>query len=356
MPQSRTLNDFAIAISLLTAYACLHPFSGWREIGVNPFTYLLAPWPRYFTWQDIWINVLGFLPFGFVWMLSYRNSPHPKRHVFVVWFAGTLLSFAVETTQNYLPTRVASNIDLATNSLGVLIGALGGLQWGRKFDTFGALERWRDYRILPGRSGSMGLVLIALWWFSLLNPSSYLFANGDLHSLVDAAPSFPLSGRSFLRIEAVLAAANLLALGLFAQRVMKRPALWLIVLALLLGLAVKSLASWVFLWPPQALHWATPGGLRGLATGVVLLLLCWRLPARPRLAIAGVALLAATALVNMAPDNPYWDAATRLNHQGHILNFHGATQLVATLWPFLALLWLGLNGPASRARPAANQQ
>ena len=57
-------------------------------------------------------------------------------------------------------------------------------------------------------------------------------------------------------------------------------------------------------------------------------------------------LLAATALVNMAPDNPYWDAATRLTHEGHVLNFHGATQLMACLWPFLTLLWLALNGPA----------
>ena len=64
--------------------------------------------------------------------------------------------------------------------------------------------------------------------------------------------------------------------------------------------------------------------------------------------LASLALLAATALVNMAPDNPYWDAATRLNHEGHVLNFHGATQLMACLWPFLTLLWLALSGPLQR--------
>lgn len=347
-PQGHPLQDFAIAITLLTAYACLHPFSGWLEIGVGPLAYLTAPWPRYFTWGDIWLNVLGFMPFGFAWMLLRRNPTHPLRRVFCVWLAGTLLSFAIETTQNYLPTRVASNIDLATNSAGALLGALAGLQWGRWFDTGSALASWRAWRILPGRRGSLGLLLIGLWWFSLLNPSSYLFANGDLHPLLDTASNYPLSGNGFLRVETALASANLLAVGLFARRVMKHPSLLQVAVALLVGLAVKSLASWVFLAPHDPLHWATPGGLRGLAIGSAMLLLCWHLPARLRHALASLALLAATALVNMAPDNPYWDAATRLTHQGHVLNFHGATQLMACLWPFLTLLWLTLSGPLQR--------
>ena len=39
----------AFAYALLTTYACLHPFSGWRDTGVSPFAFFIAPWPRYFT-------------------------------------------------------------------------------------------------------------------------------------------------------------------------------------------------------------------------------------------------------------------------------------------------------------------
>ncbi|WP_341677217.1 VanZ family protein [Niveibacterium sp. SC-1] len=342
--------DFAIAITLLTAYACLHPFSGWRSTGVGVFDFLWAPWPRYYTRADLIINVLGFMPLGFAWVATLATRSRPGRLVLAVTLAGMLFSLAVETTQNFLPTRVASNLDVGANTLGAFLGAWCGLPGAPFFARGGPLERWRLRRVIPGRSGSLGLLLVALWWFSLLNPSSYLFAGGDLHNLVDTATELSLSGKGFLRVEAALAAVNTLVLGLFAQRVMRTPSLWLAALVIALGLAVKALATWAFLSPPQPLHWATPGGLRGLAIGLVLLAACWRAAPRVRHAVLCVCLLASTGLVNLAPDNPYWDASTRLVNEGHVLNFHGATTLMASLWPFLGLLWLVVVGPGRRER------
>jgi len=342
--------DFAIAITLLTAYACLHPFSGWRSTGVGMFDFLWAPWPRYYTRTDLIINVLGFMPIGFAWVAALAPRSRPGRLVLSVTVAGLLFSLAVETTQNFLPTRVASNLDVAANTLGAFFGAWCGLPGARFFARGGPLERWRLRRIIPGRSGSLGVLLIALWWFSLLNPSSYLFASGDLHTLVDAATDLSLTGKGFLRVEALLAAANTLIVGLFAQRVMRVPSFWLALLTIALGLAVKALATWAFLSPPQPWHWATPGGLRGLAIGLLLLAAFWRAAPRLRHAVLCVSLLTSTALVNLAPDNPYWDASTRLVNEGHVLNFHGATTLMASLWPFLGLLWLVVMGPGRRER------
>ena len=57
----------AIAFTLLVIYASLHPFSGWRDLGVPPLAWLTAVWPRYWTGFDIAVNVLGYLPFGFLW-------------------------------------------------------------------------------------------------------------------------------------------------------------------------------------------------------------------------------------------------------------------------------------------------
>jgi len=55
-----------------------------------------------------------------------------------------------------------------------------------------------------------------------------------------------------------------------------------------------------------------------------------------------VALLAATALVNLAPANPYTSATLALWQQGHFLNFNGVTRFVSVVWPFAAMAYLVL--------------
>ena len=59
---------------LLVAYASLYPLSGWRDVGLSPFAYLSAPWPRYVTVFDIVVNVVGYLPFGFLAVMAL----HPQ--------------------------------------------------------------------------------------------------------------------------------------------------------------------------------------------------------------------------------------------------------------------------------------
>ena len=78
-----------------------------------------------------------------------------------------------------------------------------------------------------------------------------------------------------------------------------------------------------------------------MTTELVLVLL---LPASIRIAVAGMALMAGTVLVNLAPSNPYSVAALAAWRQGHFLNFNGLTRLAASFWPFLALPYLILLG------------
>ncbi|MBL8491709.1 MAG: hypothetical protein JNM82_13095, partial [Rhodocyclaceae bacterium] len=74
--------------------------------------------------------------------------------------------------------------------------------------------------------------------------------------------------------------------------------------------------------------------------GLVAWTACAWLPGGLRRALAAMALLAATALVNLAPENPYLVNALQVWTPGYFFNFHGATSLAATVWPFLALAWL----------------
>jgi VanZ family protein len=76
--------------------------------------------------DDIVINVLGFVPFGFI-VFWYRRLARPGSRVGnVVWAvtAGATISLAIELTQVWLPNRDSSATDLFCNTLGTFLGAL----------------------------------------------------------------------------------------------------------------------------------------------------------------------------------------------------------------------------------------
>ena len=76
--------------------------------------------------RDIVLNVLGFVPFGF---LTFRSSQgtSPARWmqaVIISTLAGATLSLIIEVGQVWLPTRNSSLLDLFCNTAGTGIGAL----------------------------------------------------------------------------------------------------------------------------------------------------------------------------------------------------------------------------------------
>ena len=76
--------------------------------------------------DDIAINILGFMPFGFI-VYCYRRLAKPDgRGWNVVWAvcAGAAISLAIELTQVWLPNRTSSATDLVTNILGTFLGVL----------------------------------------------------------------------------------------------------------------------------------------------------------------------------------------------------------------------------------------
>ena len=330
----------ALAYGLLIAYACLHPFAGWQPNGLPLFDFLVAPWPKYYRGADIVLNVLGFLPFGFV--LAAASPLRWPRAVVVLLtlLAGTALSLGLETAQNFLPTRVASNVDVGANAGGALIGAVLGVLGGRAlFAQGGWLHQWHEHRLIEGHLGDVGVVLIALWLLAQLSPETLLFGVGDIRRLFDLPAPLPFHPERFMRLEAAIVATNVLAVGLLTRSMLQRTSLTLPVV-LLLGLGARTLAATSFYIPGRPLLWLTPGAVAGLAAGGTALGVGLLLPRLLRHTLAAVALLAATVLVNIAPENPYLLFNQTLINQGHFLNFSGLTHLVASLWPFLALAYL----------------
>jgi hypothetical protein len=76
-------------------------------------------------WRDFRINLLGFIPFGFLLMglLTGSRKRGTIASVVIVTVAGFLLSAGIEYVQSWFPARNSSMLDLLLNTLGAELGA-----------------------------------------------------------------------------------------------------------------------------------------------------------------------------------------------------------------------------------------
>lgn len=345
----------ALGYALLVVYASLYPLSGWHDSGGDPLGFVFAGWPRYTTSFDLITNLAAYLPLGFLLAAAGRRYMVTLLAVVMAVLAAGLLSFVMEFLQNYLPSRVASNLDWGGNVLGAVLGAWPGARFGPRLIDDLRHSHW------PGQGGrtDAGLMLLGLWLLTQFDPTTLLFGAGDLRRLLDLPAADGFRAESFQRVETAIAAAASLAMLLIAQRLAPsgrhdaaddttslhaagrgRTGAGFALTLLATGLLARTLALALMMQPQAALTWATPGTLQGLFLGVTFWLLAALLSPAGQRALAALALLLATVMVNLAPENPYLENTLSTWNPGQFLNFHGATRLTASLWPWLALPWL----------------
>jgi VanZ family protein len=342
----------------LIAYASLYPFNDWRMPGVSPLAFLVLGWPHWWTWFDLVINVIGYVPFGaLVFGALVRSGVRIRPTLLIACATGIGLSLAMEFLQNFLPQRVASNVDLATNAVGTCVGALLG--WS--VHVRGGIERWqlaRD-RWFIGRSAG-GIALLLLWPVGLLFPLPVPLAQGQVLARVQEALANWVDGTSIAPWVEGWADADLertalspggefalIALGLLAPCMIAfsivRPGWRRVVLVLgaaALGCVATTLSTALNFNPQHMLAWSTPQALAALALGALLASLLSAVPGR---AAAGVGLIVLTALVTVvtqAPADPYFAQSLQLWEQGRFIRFHGAARWVGWLWPYAAIVYL----------------
>jgi hypothetical protein len=280
------------------------------------------------------------VPLGFLWVPVAQPRLGRIVAVLLVTLGCAALSLAMEALQNYLPSRVPSNVDLGCNTLGALLGALAGARWGYQLLGGGGLHDLRMVLFRHGAMGDAGLLVLGLWLMTQLTPETLLFGNGDLRELLDLPTPLDYSAGTFATVEAAIVCGHTLAVALLATR-LGRISLRLPVAGLILAaLAVKSFVLALSLGAGHGFAWMTSGALAGLVAGMALWLLATWLPGSLQQALAALALLLATVLVNLAPDNPYLANTWQTWNPGQFLNFHGLTKVISSLWPFLALPWL----------------
>jgi hypothetical protein len=75
-------------------------------------------------WKDGLINVAGFMPLGFCYCAYFSLSRPVSRAIILTIIFGCAISFIIEATQFYLPTRDSDSMDVINNTLGTVLGSL----------------------------------------------------------------------------------------------------------------------------------------------------------------------------------------------------------------------------------------
>jgi VanZ family protein len=336
----------------LIVYASLYPFDQWRDQGIWTWSFLTAPWPKYWLGFDVAANVLGYAPLGFFLTLSAMRMGWQTREVWVSTAAAACLSLALEGLQSYLPARVPSFPDFLLNTLGAFLGAV----LANSLEHLGLLRRWSQFRARWFvRDAYMALVLMAVWPVALLFPVAVPLGLGQVWERVEDALTSAFEATPFedwiplraFELEPLLPGAELLCvmLGLLVpcllgfgviRQVGQRLLYLLVVLTMALG--VSALSAALSYGPAHAWAWLDLPVMLGLVFGGVAALLFLPLSGRAAWAILLLALLVQQSVLNQSPESAYFAQTLQTWEQGRFIRFHGLVQWLGWLWPYAVLM------------------
>jgi len=344
----------ALAYAALIVYASLYPFADWRDQGIAPWSFLWAPWPKYWTGFDFAINVAGYVPFGFLAALAVlRMQPGAGalRAMLRATVAGTAIAFAMETLQSYLPVRIPSNVDMGLNAA----GALAGAALAAALERLGAVAHWSRARSSWFVDDARGaLVLLALWPFALLFPAAVPFGLGQVFERLETAIAEFLLDTPFLEwmplrqfeLQPLVPGVELLCvmlgalvpclLGFAVTRSIGRRALLLPGL-LAAGVLASALSAALSYGPSHAWAWLSLPVQVGLGAALVIGITLLPAPRRLCMGLLMLALVLHLSLLNQAPESAYFAQTLATWEQGRFIRFHGLAQWLGWLWPFATL-------------------
>jgi len=346
-PNPRPALLFLVLYAGLIAFGSLYPFAGLSGLEHGAGEFITAPLPRFITRSDISTNLLAYLPLGYALALRLGLPRRRLRAIVFATFVGFLYSLSMESLQQLVPGRIASNLDIFLNTLGVFLGALLTLHHRRWLRAGRALWRWRSrwFRVSP--AADFGLCLLLLWVLAQFTLQPFPGAGWlGLHLRpLDTPPgrldqiNWPWFAAAWLEIAALgTFAASLLRPGRYVGAMLS---------LLLVAFTVKLLAATLLL------KLKVVGGVLSLETLAAFLLAFWFLlipeVSRRRRAAALVLLVIILGVRVALAGYLVWPIAS-------LFNLIGLAKASASLWPYLALgvlAWLKFSAAVSRRSAAS---
>ncbi len=333
---------FLICTLLIILLVSLYPYTGWRYTGASVLAFLFYPLPHYYAVFDNLINFIAYLPAGYCLTLIFGRS-------WLSWLlailAGCLFSSAMEFIQQFLPGRIASNLDILTNAAGAATGGLLAMALGSRR----GLHLWRVWRhasLAPGAAIEWGFAWLMLWFISQFNPTQpFLGVVVTPRGLPQPFESPIANAALFLQLlESGGMMLNLLGVALYVSALVRHTAQVPRAIMLTLGIALISKMGFagMLLKPAQFFAWINTNIVIGGLLGLLLLSQLWRMARRLRALLALFSLFAAQVVSWFWPLTPHFAdglALFRWNY-GHLRHFNGLATLIGDLWPMLACLWL----------------
>lgn len=344
LPHDRSqLRRYLLAgYALMIVYASLSPFVGWQAPSPAFLEVLTSPQSPSYTAFDAVANCLAYLPLGMLLALTLHTRFRPLQCVELATLAAVLLSLSMEYLQMYLPMRASSSVDVLTNGLGALGGALLAV-WIAPQGWFMRATQWRIALFQRGAGVDLGLALAMLWIFAQINPSLPMLGNVFI---TETAGRFALVPATFDLWGGIAVAVNLLLAGLLLQTLfrVRRHALSALLLMLAVVALGKFLMAALLLKSWALMLWLNGEAMLGVLVGLALTAASFWL-APPRLWGAAAAVgIAYLALVARGLDSDAPSAAMRLYHwhYGHLRNFNVMSQITSAVFPLLLggyLVW-----------------
>ena len=335
MPLARAIS---LSYALLILYVSLNPFDFRFDNGIAALAWLAAPLPRFITLFDVSVNILAYIPLGFI--LVFACYPRWRNFVALGIALGlsAVLALSVESLQTWLPTRIPSQMDWWANVLGALLGGLLAIPLGPQWLS-GSVVRRRFDQWFGLNWAACALFLLFPW--TQIYPQSSWLGTGVWGHAIFASVDWGTMVINHVVQESIITAVCWLGTGLLLSLGMRAKApQWQILNGLLcFTVLVKIAFTTLQFGAVFSLVWLTAGAIWGMLLGSLLLRWALRLSVSNKAWLAITCLLSATLAINLLPDNPYFILTLRQWYQGRLLHFNELMQWVSVVWLPLALFW-----------------
>ena len=335
MPTARLA---CFAYVLLIIYASIFPFNFNVSVGALLLDWVFAPIPKYITSFDIFTNILGYLPLGFLAVFAVYPRLRGHQALLFAILLGCFLSAGLESLQTWLITRIPSNVDWWANISGVLIGALLAISLDPRWLSGSAFHRkrieWFGLR-------SSGILLALAFPWAQIYPQSAWLSMGSLISNQSEAILWT-STFNFATIEIATTMAAWIFSGACIALTMREgaPKIRLVIAVLVSAVMIKGLFSGMQFGVEKSFSWLTQPALWGMIFSSVLLISALQLRRRWLFLIAILSLAIMLFIVNFFPQNPYYLVTIREWRQGRLIHFNHLMLWLAWIWPIAATLSL----------------